>query len=78
MKVLFNLYVVFEVVKAMNMQTEYCIVELGRRSSVNIATCYGLDGWGSIPGKGDIFSFALWRPDRLWGPFILQTNGYLG
>jgi hypothetical protein len=51
-------------------------VKMGRRSSVIIATGYGLDGCGSIPGKGNIFSSTLQRLDRLWGPFSLQTNGY--
>jgi hypothetical protein len=32
--------------------------------SVGIAKGYGLDGWGSIPGKGNIF-LSPQRPDRL-------------
>jgi hypothetical protein len=29
---------------------------------VNIATVYGLDGWGSIPGRGKILFSASQRP----------------
>jgi hypothetical protein len=47
-----------------------------RDSSVGIATGYGLDVWGSIPGKGKIFVFstasklALWssQPPIQWVP----------
>jgi hypothetical protein len=31
-------------------------------SSVGIVTGYGLDGWGSNPGKGKIFLFPTSRP----------------
>jgi hypothetical protein len=41
---------------------------------LGIATGYGLDGRGSIPGKGKIFSSAQ-RPDRLWGPPSPLSNG---
>jgi hypothetical protein len=30
-----------------------------RESSVNIATGYGLNGWGSIPGKGKSFLYIV-------------------
>jgi len=43
-----------------------------RRSSVGIATGYGLDGPGSNLG-GARFSA---RPDRPWGPPSLLENGY--
>jgi glycine/D-amino acid oxidase-like deaminating enzyme len=34
-------------------------------NSVFIATGYGLDGWGSIPGRGKRFLFTPQLPDRL-------------
>jgi hypothetical protein len=46
-----------------------------RNTSVGIATGYGLDGPGSIPGKDKIFS-APQCPDRLRGPPSLLYNGY--
>ena len=46
---------------------------LGPRSSVVIATGYGLDGPGSNPGGGEIFRTC---PDRPWGPPSLLYNGY--
>jgi hypothetical protein len=45
----------------------------GPGSSVGIATDYGLDGRGSNPGGGEIFSQS---PDRPWGPPSLLYNGY--
>jgi hypothetical protein len=45
-------------------------------SSVAIATCYGLDGSGSIPGRERDFSPQC--PDRLWGPTNLLYNGCRG
>jgi hypothetical protein len=49
-----------------------------RDSSVGIATVYGMDRRGSIPGKGKrVFSYTqLW--DRLWGPPSLLYSGYWG
>jgi hypothetical protein len=42
---------------------------------VGIATVYGPDGRGSIPGKGKRFVFSSpQRPYRLWGPLSLLTN----
>jgi hypothetical protein len=46
-----------------------------RDSSVDIVKGYGLDGRDSIPGKGKIFFFTPHRPDRLWGPPSLVSNG---
>jgi hypothetical protein len=43
-----------------------------RHSAVGIATSYGMNYRGSR-----IFSF-LFRPDRLWGPPSLLSNGYQG
>jgi len=42
------------------------------------ATGYGLDDRGSIPGGGWEFFSSPVRPDRLWGPPILISNGYRG
>jgi hypothetical protein len=44
-------------------------------SSVGIATCYRLDGRGSVRGRGKRFFFSPQRPDRLWGPPWLPSNG---
>jgi hypothetical protein len=48
-----------------------------RDSVVGIATSYGLDGRGvgvRVPVGSRIFSFSR-RPDRLWGPPNLLSNG---
>jgi hypothetical protein len=47
-------------------------------SSVGIGTGYGVDGRGSIPGKGKRFVSSPQCPDRLWGPPILLCYGYRG
>jgi hypothetical protein len=44
---------------------------------VSIATGYGLDGPGSVPGSARFFS-PRERPDRLWGPPSLPSDGYQG
>jgi hypothetical protein len=44
------------------------VPEGGRDSSVGIATGYGLDGLGSIPGMSKRFLSPSRRPDRLWTP----------
>jgi hypothetical protein len=44
-----------------------------RDSSVDIATCYWLDGQESNPGGGEIFRT---HPDQPWGPSSLLYNGY--
>jgi len=46
---------------------------VGRRSSVGIATGYGLDGPESNTGGGEIFRSC---PDRTWGPASLLYNWY--
>jgi hypothetical protein len=49
-------------------------------SVVGIATAYGLDDGGvgvRVPVRSRIFS-SLHRPDRLWGPPNLLSNGYRG
>jgi hypothetical protein len=49
-----------------------------RNSSVGIATGYVLDGRDSISGKGKRFFSTPQRPDWLWGPLSLLSNGYCG
>jgi hypothetical protein len=51
---------------------------VSRDSSVDIATGYGLDGRGSIPGKSKIFVSTPQRLDRLWDPPSFLINGYRG
>jgi hypothetical protein len=46
-----------------------------RDSSVGIATGHRLDGPGLIPGSA---TSSQQRPDRLWGPPSLLSNGYRG
>jgi hypothetical protein len=51
-----------------------------RDSSVGIATGYGLDDWGvgvRVPVGSRIFS-SPHRPDWLWGPPSVVSNGYRG
>jgi hypothetical protein len=51
-----------------------------RDSAVGIATAYGLDDRGvgvRVPVGSRIFSSPR-RPDRLWGPPNLLSNGYRG
>jgi hypothetical protein len=48
----------------------------GADSSVGIATGYGMDGGGSIPGRGKIFFLTPQRPEQLWGLANLLLNGY--
>jgi hypothetical protein len=49
-----------------------------RNSSVSIATGYGLDGQGSIPGRGKIYFSTPPRSDRFLGPPNFLSNGYRG
>jgi hypothetical protein len=44
--------------------------------SVVIARDYRLDGPGSIPVRDKRLFCTLHRPDRLWGPASLLSNGY--
>jgi hypothetical protein len=44
-------------------------------AQVSITMGYGLDGPGSIPGSVRFLSSPQ-RPDRLWGPPSLLSNGY--
>jgi hypothetical protein len=51
---------------------------VSRDSVVGIATCYGLDDQGvgvEVPVGVRIFTCPN-RPDRLWGPPYLLSNGY--
>jgi hypothetical protein len=43
-----------------------------RDSSVGIATSYGLEGRGSVPGRNKRFFSSPQRPDRFWGLSRLQ------
>jgi hypothetical protein len=52
-------------------------VSRSRDSLVGIPTGYGLDGRGSISGRGKIFLFS-YCPDRLWGQRNLLSKGYCG
>jgi hypothetical protein len=49
-----------------------------RGSSVGIATDYGLEGRGSIPGRVRRFSSSPQRLDQLWSTLSLLLNGYWG
>jgi hypothetical protein len=51
---------------------------MSRDRSVSIATGYWLDDRGSIHGNGKRFISSPQRPDRLWGPPRLLSNGYRG
>jgi hypothetical protein len=56
------------------------VARMSRDSSVGTATGYGLDDRGvgvGVPVGSRIFS-SPHRPDRLWGPPTLLSNGYLG
>jgi hypothetical protein len=60
---------------------KYCISYKSRDSSVGIALGYRLDDRGSrvrFPGRSwEVFSSPP-RPERLWGPPSLLSNGYRG
>jgi hypothetical protein len=47
-------------------------------SLVSTVSDYGLDDQGLIPSKGKGFCFQPLRPDQLWGPPNLPSNGYQG
>jgi len=49
------------------------VLVVGRNSSVDTATCYGLEGPWMNPGSGEI---SCTRPDRFWGPPSPLYNGY--
>jgi hypothetical protein len=51
---------------------------MSRGSSGSIVSDYELDDRGSIPDRGREFFFWPLRPDRLWGPPSLLSNGYWG
>jgi hypothetical protein len=53
-------------------------IHMSRDSSVSIATGYGLDDRGSIPGGGWQFFSSTLCPDRLLGPPSLLSKGYQG
>jgi hypothetical protein len=47
-------------------------------NSVSIATGYGLDDWGLIPGRAYEFFSSQSCPDQLWVPPNLLSNGHQG
>jgi hypothetical protein len=54
---------------------------MSRDSSVGIETGYGLNDRGvgvRVPVEGSRMFSSLLRPDRLWGPPSLLSNGYQG
>jgi hypothetical protein len=51
---------------------------MSQDSSVSLVLGYGLDDRGSNPGRGSEFFSSLPRPDRLWNPPSLLSNGYWG
>jgi hypothetical protein len=56
------------------------VLKMSRDSVVGIATGYGLDDRGvgvRVPMGSRIFSSSR-RPDMLWGPPNLLSNGYRG
>jgi hypothetical protein len=58
----------------------YCTGRKSQDSSVGIATGYRLDDTGVgvlVPERSTIFP-SPYRPDRLWGPPNLLSNGYRG
>jgi hypothetical protein len=64
------------------LRADYKIIKsiMSRESAVGIATGYGLDDQGvgvRVPLGSRIFSSPR-RPDRLWGPPNLLSNGYRG
>jgi hypothetical protein len=56
-------------------KVNYC-TSGSRDSAVGIGTGYGLDGF-RVPVGSTLFSSSH-RPDRLWGPPSLLSNGYRG
>jgi hypothetical protein len=56
----------------------YYYMKQSQGSSVSIVSDYGLNNWGLIPGKDKGFFFQPLRPDWLWDPPRLLSNGYRG
>jgi hypothetical protein len=56
----------------------YVHAKRGRDSSDGIEMGYGLDGRGSIPGKGKRFFSTSQHLDRIWGSPGLLYIGYWG
>jgi glutamine synthetase len=65
----------------MNQEIEIKHLEVSdQNSAVGTATCYGLNDRGGgvrVPVGSRIFSSTR-RPNRLWGPPNLLSNGYKG
>jgi hypothetical protein len=54
------------------------IIKQSRGSSGSTVFDCGLDDLGSVPDRSRGFFFKPLRPDRLWGPPSLLSNGYQG
>jgi hypothetical protein len=66
--------------RAMQQEGKFLPALGSRDSVVGIATGYGLDGRGvgvRVPVEARFFSSSR-RPDRLWVPLNLLSNGYRG
>jgi hypothetical protein len=64
-----------------SVEQRWCLIAVVSESpdsSVGIATGYGLDGWGSNPGRGKRCFSSAQHPDRLWDPASLLYYGYWG
>jgi hypothetical protein len=55
--------------------SEFLHINVSRDSSVGIATGYGLDVGGSIPGRGNRFFATPQIPDHIWSPPSLLSDG---
>jgi hypothetical protein len=56
----------------------FCHSRKSKDGLFGIATGFGLDGQGSLPGRSKKFFSTPQRPDQLWGPPSLLCNGYQG
>jgi hypothetical protein len=49
---------------------------VSRNNRAGVLKGYGMEVWGSIPGRFKRFLFSPQRRNRLWGPPRLLTNGH--
>jgi hypothetical protein len=68
-------HVYFPKIQRLKFMEDYNI-NRSQDSSVSIGMGYGLDGLGSIPGRGKRFLSSPLCQKRLWGPPSLLSNGY--